>query len=67
MNSVEKEVVKDITPIVDLFSCADGGAALVKLRGLLTDIYPKDDANSAEFKLIVKRFSKLCDLMLKRT
>ena len=56
-------VTDDIRRIVDVFSCADGGVELVKLRFTLEDLEKRDDAASTELIKIVNTFRKLVDVL----
>lgn len=60
-------VRKDLSPILDVFGGADGGGAFVRLQHrFLTDIYSKPNPSEMEIDLMimVKKFGKLCELML---
>lgn len=53
--------------MLDLFGGADGGPAFARLRhSFLPDMLKTQDDNmtAAEFILMVRRFSKLCQIML---
>ncbi len=58
-----------LQPILDVFGGADGGPAFARLRhSFLPDMLKTQDDNvtAAEFILMVRRFSKLCQIMLQQ-
>ena len=64
------EVGQDLQPILDLFSGADGGVGFAQLRhSFLPNIYAKanKDENELACMEMVKRFSRLCEVMLRPT
>lgn len=68
MTNIIDEVKTDLDPILNLFGGADGGGAFAELRhSFLPDMYSLNELNDPDAKrlvLMVKQFSKLCQLML---
>jgi hypothetical protein len=62
-----EEVGLDIEPILNVFGGADGGVAFAKLRHhFLPDMYALEGADAKRLVVMVKQFSKLCELMLEK-
>ena len=66
MDTTDETIKKVLAPIIELFGGADGGAAFIKLRHtLLPEVWETSGPVADEFCLMVTRFSKLCEEVLK--
>lgn len=61
------EVGLDIEPILNVFGGADGGVAFARLRHtFLPEMYANESLEAERLVVMVKQFSRLCELMLKK-
>lgn len=62
---IDSIVQADIQPILDIFGASDGGVSFVRFRHEIAPaLYSSSEPEDVQLQLVIRRFSKLCELIL---